>query len=268
MHYVDQQLSHLFDRDQLFEQVSSLSGEVYRSLENRRTVRVEKNGECFFAKSHFGVGWLEILKNLIQLRLPVLGAENEFKALNELNRLGIDSLTPVAFYSGGINPATRKSCIVTRALENTSSLEELFGDRQVSLPLKRLLIPRLAKIAHVLHANGINHRDFYLCHFLLDVNDTDPRPYLIDLHRAQIRKRTPTRWRVKDIGGLFFSGFDYTITSRDVYRFMIHYSGKSLRETLARDARFWKLVFERARKLYLQDHNELPAWVVKMEPGH
>ncbi len=263
--YIDQELRDLFDGGALFEQVSGIEGEVFRSLENRRTVCFERAGERYFAKTHFGIGWREIVKNLSQFRLPVLGAENEFRALNALSRLGIDSLQPVAYFSEGLNPARRRSCIVTRSLENTASLEDLFESRSLSTAQKRILIPKLAEIARRMHANGINHRDFYLCHFLLDVTQSELSPFLIDLHRAQIRKRTPLRWRVKDVGGLFFSSFDYGITCRDVYRFMTHYSGKPLRETLDTDGEFWKAVYGRARQLYKQDHSDIPAWVKQME---
>ena len=44
-------------------------------------------GSHYFAKIHHGVGWREILKNLLHLKLPVLGAENEWRALNLLPRL-------------------------------------------------------------------------------------------------------------------------------------------------------------------------------------
>ena len=264
--YIDQRFHHLFEADQLFEQISQLDGKIFRSLENRRTIRIEKDGERFFAKIHFGVGWREIIKNLCQLRWPVLGAENEFKALKELQRLGIDSLTTVAYFSEGLNPARRRSCIVTQALENTKSLEELFEENKVSFFLKRALIPRLARIGRELHHNGINHRDFYLCHFLLHMENQDPKPFLIDLHRAQLRKKTPRRWRVKDVGGLFFSGFDYNITARDVFRFMESYSGKSLRRTLQEESEFWREVYQRATKLYFQDHETLPSWVKAMDP--
>ena len=32
--------------------------------------------------------------------------------------------------------------------------------------LKRVLVQRIATIARTLHGAGMNHRDFYLCHFL------------------------------------------------------------------------------------------------------
>ena len=286
--YIDRDLKHLFEEGHLFEQVSRMKGQEFRSLENRRTVLIESGGQRYFTKTHFGVGWKEIIKNLCQLRMPVLGAENEFKALNALREIGVDSLQPVAYSSKGRNPAQRKSCIVTRALENSISLEDLFEGRLLTVRQKRILIPKLAKIAQRIHSNGINHRDFYLCHFLVDKSpflNEEPheqsngnpvnelfdaseellRPFLIDLHRAQIRKSTPWRWRVKDIGGLFFSGFEYDLTRRDVFRFMIHYSGKPLRETLDSDKRFWKAVFSRAEKLYLQNKRVLPDWVKKMD---
>ena len=263
--YIDPQFIDLFDDKNLFEQIEQFDGVVFRSLENRRTTRIEKADQRFFVKCHLGVGWREIFKNLCQLRWPVVGAENEFKALTELNRLGVNSLTPVVYVSEGLNPAYKRSCIITKALEGTKSLEELFEERQVTFPLKRILAGKLGQIARKLHVNGINHRDFYLCHFLYEVDSLDPSLYLIDLHRAQLRNRTPLRWRVKDIGALFFSSFNYNINSRDVFRFMVFYSCKSLRRTLLEDAEFWRQVYKRASRFYLQDYEYLPDWVIKMD---
>ena len=45
-----------------------LSGEVFRDVADRRTLRVEIGRRGYFAKLHFGVGWAEILKNLLTLR--------------------------------------------------------------------------------------------------------------------------------------------------------------------------------------------------------
>lgn len=69
-----------------FVAVEALKGEVFRELEARRTLRTEVDGRGYFVKIHRGVGWAEILKNLISLRLPVLGAGNEWRANNGTNR--------------------------------------------------------------------------------------------------------------------------------------------------------------------------------------
>uniref|UniRef100_UPI003AF9562D lipopolysaccharide kinase InaA family protein n=1 Tax=Thiolapillus sp. TaxID=2017437 RepID=UPI003AF9562D len=171
---------------------------------------------------------------------------------------------------------------------------------------KQRLIARVAAMTRRLHQNGINHRDLYICHFLLrqpwdgqaclrprdrfwDIpvpkidsafdnlfvpqpswspsttqqlrklvaapylppNDWTPRSeayfvfplaqgtpgkqcglaatgvyqpslrspwlaaaeetlhlHLIDLHRVQLRRRVPRRWRVKDVGSLYFSAME------------------------------------------------------------
>jgi len=70
------------------------------------------------------------------------------------------------------------------------------------------------------------------------------------LHRMQLRKRTPYRWRVKDVAGLYFSSMDMGLSLRDLYRYMSLYMGKPLRETLIEDARFWRDVRKRGLRVY------------------
>ncbi|MEX2489383.1 MAG: lipopolysaccharide core heptose(I) kinase RfaP [Pseudomonadales bacterium] len=268
MHYVNEDLRAVFDANHLFDQVALIEGEVYRELEARRTVRFQAGNRAYFAKVHFGVGWWEIFKNLFQLRLPIVGATNEWLALSRLAELDIATVKPVAFASEGWNPARRHSCIITEALENTSSLEDLVANTTIEPTLRRRLIRRLADVSRRMHDNGINHRDFYICHFLIDLDtlhEPEPTLYLIDLHRAQIRARTPERWLVKDLGGLFFSAFDAGIGRKDVFRFIKLYANKPLRQALHDDRAFWRKVLHRARSLYLQDQRSLPAWVEALD---
>ena len=58
-----------------FDAVEGLQGQVYRELEGRRTLRTVVDGNGFFVKIHRGIGWGEIVKNLITVKLPVLGAD-------------------------------------------------------------------------------------------------------------------------------------------------------------------------------------------------
>ena len=114
-----------------------------------------------------------------------------------------------------------------------------------------------------MHEAGLNHRDFYLCHFLMDKEvKSQPVLHLIDLHRAQIRNTVPSRWLEKDLGGLLFSAFEKNLTRRDLLRFIKVYRKGRLRESLKAEAAFWQRVVARAKKLYLQDHDELPDEVV------
>ena len=256
-----------------FDYLMQLDGEMFRDIDNRRTLRFTLGGKRYFLKAHYGVGWKEVFKNLLTLRLPVLGARNEWRAIQTLTQLGVETMTLVAWGERGLNPANRQSFVITEALEDTESLEDFCADweskppaTKAQLHLKRALICRVATIARRMHASGINHRDFYLCHFLLDVSaDVYSRPpealrlSLIDLHRVQLRRRTPMRWVVKDIGGLYFSAMRIGLTRRDLYRFMKIYRDTPLRVTLREDGKFWSRCRLRACSLYHSFYHELPA---------
>lgn len=51
-----------------FAEVERLEGQVYRELEGRRTLRTEVEGRGYFVKIHRGIGWGEIVKNLLTVK--------------------------------------------------------------------------------------------------------------------------------------------------------------------------------------------------------
>ena len=122
---------------------------------------------------------------------------------------------------------------------------------------RRSLVRRLAEITRALHENGINHRDYYLCHFLVDISERHSedsfvkRPIsLIDLHRAQIRQRTPRRWRHKDLSALYYSASRIGFNRKDMLCFIREYKEKSLRDTLKHDRNFWGSIVLQAKNLH------------------
>jgi heptose I phosphotransferase len=234
----------------------ALDGEVFKRIQNRRTFRIERQGRGFFIKCHHGVGWREIIKNLLQLRPPILGAGNEWRAIHRLQELGVETMTPVAYGQLGWNPAMIDSLLITEELQGCVSLETHCQHWQQTPPPpgeKRILIRRLAQIARTLHRNGVNHRDFYLCHFLIvspwDGSEEGLHLHVIDLHRVQVRTSTPRRWVVKDIGSLWFSAMQIGLTRRDLLRFVREYLGLPLRQALGMDPAFWDEVATRAAAL-------------------
>lgn len=240
-----------------FTELAQMDGEVYRELAGRRTFRFQLEGQSYFAKLHFGVGWAEILKNLLQLRLPILGADNEWRAIGRLQKLGIDTMTLAGHGSRGSNPARRESFVITEELVDTVSLEDYcrpWPEQPPAFTEKHQLIRQLAEIARTLHDGGVCHRDFYLCHFHRAVEDTDaggrPRLYLIDLHRALIKSHLPQRWIVKDIAGLYYSAMHIGLTLRDRLRFIRYYDPAGLRQALDQRRDFWEAVDRRARAMY------------------
>ncbi|WP_206613592.1 lipopolysaccharide core heptose(I) kinase RfaP [Parahaliea mediterranea] len=237
---------------------------VYRAREGRRTVRLLLDGRAYFLKYHGGIGWGEICKNLSQLRLPILGAGNEYRAVNLLRALGVDTMTVAAYARAGLNPARQRSLIVTDELTGTVSLEDYCRHwRQQPPPfaLRQKLIRKVADSARRMHEAGINHRDFYLCHFHLDpatLHQRSPRCHIIDLHRAQLRDKVPKRWLVKDLAGLYFSAMDIGLTQRDLLRFLRHYLPGGLRQAAGPRRFFWRSVHKSALALYRKDHGTAP----------
>ena len=254
-----------------FEKVRAISGEVFRNKEGRRTLRFTHAERSYFLKYHQGVGWMEVFKNLLQGRAPVVSARNEFQACILLAEAGVDTLSPAAYGRKGMNPAAIESFLITDDLCRAVSLEDYcrhWAVERPSVSRKYRLLSKVMTMAKIMHGCGVNHRDFYLCHFLL-VAETleqgcsakDIQCHLIDLHRAGLRKRVPQRWVIKDIAGLFYSAMDIGLTQRDLLRAMAVYSGGRWRETLVSDQEFWLAVKKRAEKLYEKDTGrEAPKW--------
>lgn len=240
-----------------FAAVERLQGEVYRELEARRTLRTEVDGRGYFVKIHRGIGWGEIVKNLVTAKLPVLGAGQEWLAIQRLQALGVPTMTAVAYGERGSNPADQHSFIITEELAPTVSLEDFSIDwlKQPPQPrLKRALIAEVARMTGMMHRGGVNHRDCYICHFLLHTDTPvaadNFKLSIIDLHRAQTRDKISHRWRDKDLAALYFSALDIGLTRRDKLRFLKGYFQQPLRQILAEESALLLWLQGKADKLY------------------
>lgn len=232
-----------------FDAAFAITGEVLRVAPGRETLVATVGGRRFVAKRHRGVGWREILKNLVMLNAPVLDAGHEYRAALRLAAAGVPGLNVAAFGVRGWNPARRQSFILCDEIVHEASLEERalqWRATPAPCPERWSTIASVAAIARAMHQAGVNHRDFYLCH-LLCTSGGELR--LIDLHRAQIRARVPRRWLVKDLGSLYFSAMDAGLTARDLLRFVRTYHGGRLPRGAAQ-WRLWRAVAARARRLY------------------
>ena len=103
--FFDNELQDLFKEKASFSFAEEIEGETYRKHANRITKRIEVNEKGYFLKIHGPVGWREVLKNLIQLKVPVIGALREFNAIKHLSESSINSLEVVGFFQEGISPA-------------------------------------------------------------------------------------------------------------------------------------------------------------------
>lgn len=265
--HLREELASAWQGQDPFSLLATLPGEVFRDKEGRRTLRFELNGSRYFLKYHAGVGWGEIVKNLLQFRKPIISARNEWRAIQQLHALGIGTMQLAGYGERGWNPAKRQSFVITDELTETMSLEHIGKQWQQKPPsfyTKQALIRKLADISRTMHQAGINHRDYYLCHFLLDQRFAETNQineqtelFLIDLHRTQQRRYVPMRWLVKDLGSLYFSAHEVSLTQRDKYRFIKQYAGMSLRDALKQQSSFWQQVEQRARGLLDKWHRQV-----------
>ncbi|XNM48017.1 lipopolysaccharide core heptose(I) kinase RfaP [Escherichia coli] len=110
-----------------------------------------------------------------------------------------------------MNPLTRTSFIITEDPTPTISLEDYCADWATNPPdvrVKRMLIKRVATMVRDMHAAGINHRDCYICHFLLHLpfsgKEEELKISVIDLHRAQLARVFHVVGAIKIYWALFF----------------------------------------------------------------
>lgn len=253
--YLREDMQKLWQGQEPFSAARAISGTTFRKLEQRQTLAFSNANNCYFIKRHRGVTWKEIFKNLLQLRLPVVSARNEFNAIRRLQQLGIKVPSVAAYGRRGWLPASLESFLVTDDVGEHVSLEDHcrhWRQHKPDFRHKLQLLLEIASIARKMHGAGICHRDFYLCHLLLTGNGNPLT--VIDLHRALIKDSLAQRWIIKDLGGLYFSAMDSGLTQRDLLRFLRQYRQLPLRQILKEEAGFWQAVTARARRLYRKDH--------------
>lgn len=259
-----------------FTDLMTITGEIFRKQPHRETLRIFIGQSPYFIKRHTGVTLTECLKNIATGKMPVIGAEQEVRAIKTVTALGIPTTPLVGHGVRGHNPLTQESFILTRSLENTLSLELYCEAWAVSPPpyeTKRAILNEVARITRILHDQHCYHRDLYLCHFLLQLSaekkliNTQPIVlHLIDLHRLLQCSSPSRRWQVKDLSALLFSALDAKITLRDVLRFLKIYTGLSLKEILAQKA-WLREILDKASTLYYKSHGDLPRQRWMHEPG-
>jgi len=190
-------------------------GEVAKNLRrDRTTLRINLRnppGEAnsFYLKRHLSPPWKEYVKPLLRFRRPIVGARNEWHAIQEFHRAGIPTMVPVAFGECGT-----ESFLLTEAIDGCAKLSEWmqrqFGDdcsaaQKADDGETAAVVDAVARLARRMHSAGLHHQDFYLTHLLLPTDDADGSIYVIDLGRARRVRRLSSHWIVKDLAQLNYS---------------------------------------------------------------
>ena len=216
--FVNKNFSELLETSGLasFDDFMRLEGMVVKSaVRERSTHRLDLQGVTVYLKKHFFPGIREILKNFLRFRFPS-GALNEWRALLAFHAHNIPTMTPIC---AGRKPLLwkfeKESFLLTDEVGEASRLDDFLKIngavpcRGKVLETKKKILENLADITRRMHSAGINHRDYYLCHVLVD---NPERLYVIDLHRVNVRDKVGKRWRVKDLAALLFSSLEVPVT--------------------------------------------------------
>jgi heptose I phosphotransferase len=245
-------------------------GEVHRHVKNRLTYEVRLGNLHFYVKRHLRCGWSEVFKEWYRFRKPVVSARTEWEGAATLAAAGVRVPKVLGKGERGRYPNAVESFVILEALEDCETLEH-FKDRWMDysgprwVSLKRALIDEVAQMGRVMHGQGINHRDFYLNHFLINRNlirSWQPGQALplnlIDLHRVQQRSQVPYRWLLKDLASLLFSALDVGLTSADCGRYLRIYLGPGWKAWTRDNTKLWHATIKRACKLYKGFHGQSP----------
>jgi len=194
----------------------------------RSVDRIELGNRVFYLKRHF---WpcRERLRSINPLRKKE-DARNEWDNMLLLNKMGFNTMTPVAFGESKKLAQDYFSLTLTENLYDAEKLE-IFFPKHFMPPLtrkkiydKRAYITKLAVLARDLHNNGLNHQDFYLGHIL--VRQEDDKFFIIDVQRMHKSRTISLHDRIKDLAQLTYSAKGLGIfTKTDLLRFFHVYTG-------------------------------------------
>jgi heptose I phosphotransferase len=199
-----------------------------------------------YLKRHYRLPWWQ---GLLATLWPERGwspAMQEWRHLERARRAGLPVPAAVAA-AEYIGPAGRlRSLLAVEELVGMVPLHEAIPaaaatlDEADFLRWKRGLGAELARLARELHGRRWFHKDLYLCHFYIAVEDIERIPawhvrvHMIDLHRLAQHRWTRRWWQVKDIAQLLYSSDVVGVTARDRLRFWRQYLGGERRSWLGR----------------------------------
>jgi heptose I phosphotransferase len=205
-------------------------GQVAKNvLRERTTTRIDLpdadgTTRTLYLKRHQRPGLWELVKPLLRLRRPIVGARNEWEAILRFHCVGIATMVPVA-----IGEAGGRSFLMTQGIERCTKLTAWFKAHPHALhngELRSLrqIVAGVADVARTMHVAGLHHQDFYLTHLMVPERGPTGPIHVLDLGRVRYQPPLAKRWIVKDLAQLNYSAS--ALSASDRLRFLSRYLGR------------------------------------------
>ncbi|MEO5657279.1 MAG: lipopolysaccharide kinase InaA family protein [Nitrospiria bacterium] len=210
---------------------------VVKRLASKSIVTVELDHGAgrvtYYLKRHWGAlragealrAWLS--------GFSVSWGRKEWEVIQAFRACGIPTLTPAAAGECG-RWLRRESFLLTEELSGFQSVETRWRTTPPGPAEKRAMIVQIADLTRRMHAQGFNHRDFYLCHLFVRLDPIEGWQWrVLDLQRVDRRRWFRSRWLIKDLAALNYSAPAF-VTLRDRCRFLRLYLGPGAGRTRLR----------------------------------
>lgn len=220
---------------------------VWRDVHDRQNATFDESFEGRRVRLH-------LKRDCKRVREPL---ELEARGLELLQSAGIPTARRVAH--GRL--ADGRSFIVTEQLYRYRAADMWLNEHP---DLLQTILPATAAIASRLHSSGLHHRDLYLNHFFVCV-DEPTKLCLIDTARVRaIPRFFASRWIVKDLAQFFYSLSKYEILDGELVdpwlnRYLI---GRSIDPSEGERSRLWHPVSRKIASIGRRDRR-----VRRREPG-
>jgi heptose I phosphotransferase len=232
---VNREFAPLLTRHALttFDAIANFSGgQVAKNvLRERTTTRLDfahADGATYtlYLKRHQRPRIAELIKPLLRLTRPIVGARNEWEAILRFHEIGIATMIPVALGEAG-----GRSFLITEGIPGCQKLTAWLDSHRHcvhngQLASLRRIVAGVADVARTMHAVGMHHQDFYLTHLMLPQSGAPAPIHVLDLGRARSHSRLARRWIVKDLAQLNYSADG--VSSSERLRFLKRYLGRGL----------------------------------------
>jgi heptose I phosphotransferase len=216
-----------------FDAIANFSGGqvAKNAVRERTTTRLDlANADgatrTLFLKRHQQPGLWELVKPLLRLTRPIVGARNEWEAILRFHAVGIATMVPVALGEAG-----GRSFLMTQGIDGCQKLTAWMDSHKHAvhngeLASLRKIVAGVADAARTMHAAGLHHQDFYLTHLMLPQSGAAAPIHVLDLGRARFQRRLARRWVVKDLAQLNYSADG--VSSSERLRFLARYLGRKV----------------------------------------